>query len=438
MASQSAPEAWANLPALEKGFDWMTPRLVLMKLAPLFLSLLLWGSAAAGVPLSAPPAAAVDLLKKLNTWIASTQNYETEVVLRDLQGRREEIRYHWRGTGKLCRWEGKKQIDGQLDEALNVVFDGKTEWVSSTNVHHGLAQTKRVRIDQQKVLLVPDSLTTGFSLRGGTLMIPSFDLPNSIQLLVQSMAVETAEPHDGAWVLTGRLDGNKLLVSAGGSPEPGEAQLLCHLRLTSEGVPLGLTVFTDRDRGFSIGLQNLTTAALDPSVFRVDHNEDYLDKTNELIFERLSEQLLMRPDEYLRTVAQHPDWFEQAHDGEFPSLLHFAAAYGSSSALKTLAAPPAWFLKLDSKGHSPLMVALDKGNTAAVDYCCQLPLDQRQALLCQTDPLGNTPLHQAAQNGNRQLCELLLRAGANRNLRNRAGRLAWQLAPQAGLAKLLR
>lgn len=64
--------------------------------------------------------------------------------------------------------------------------------------------------------------------------------------------------------------------------------------------------------------------------------------------------------------------------------------------------------------------------------------------LDQQDGRGNTPLHVAAEAGQRDCVQLLLRAGADRHIRNKDGKTAYQLAElipnekqKAGVTQLL-
>jgi hypothetical protein len=108
--------------------------------------------------------------------------------------------------------------------------------------------------------------------------------------------------------------------------------------------------------------------------------------------------------------------------------------------LQSLNAPAVTHLLLEHKANpdggsvdwTPLSKAVHEGNAAIVE-----DLLAHHARIDLLPPYGdNNPLHVAAKDGNRTMCELLLRSGANPSLPNKGGLTAADLAQGSGHSEL--
>jgi ankyrin repeat protein len=119
---------------------------------------------------------------------------------------------------------------------------------------------------------------------------------------------------------------------------------------------------------------------------------------------------------------------ERSHDGWTP--LHLAAFFGRLEIVKMLLESGAPMLAISSNNESNLPInaaAAGRRNDVVrllVERGC--PPDARAS------DQGYTALHLAANNGNVELVEFLLRSGADRNLRTGAGETAHDLAIKQG------
>ncbi|KAK9764798.1 ankyrin repeat-containing protein [Basidiobolus ranarum] len=87
-----------------------------------------------------------------------------------------------------------------------------------------------------------------------------------------------------------------------------------------------------------------------------------------------------------------------------------------------------------SNGNTPLHMASANGHTEAVQFILQqLP----QQLVNAQNEGGNTPLHWAALNGHMEIVELLVKAGADPELKNQANRSAMFEAQQNNHEKII-
>jgi len=119
---------------------------------------------------------------------------------------------------------------------------------------------------------------------------------------------------------------------------------------------------------------------------------------------------------------------ERSHDGWTP--LHLAAFFGRLELVKMLLDSGAPMLAISNNNESNLPInaaAAGRRNDVVrllVERGC--PPDARAS------DQGYTALHLAANNGNVELVEFLLRSGADRNLRTSAGQTAHDLAVKQG------
>jgi len=117
------------------------------------------------------------------------------------------------------------------------------------------------------------------------------------------------------------------------------------------------------------------------------------------------------------------------------TAMHVAAAHGQIAALERL-----WDLEADLESKSarilstPLHRAVGANQVEAVKW-----LLAKHADVSLTNKIGNTPLHCAAYNGNVEITELLLRAGAGRFVftKNKVGMTPFLYARTTALQELL-
>ena len=119
---------------------------------------------------------------------------------------------------------------------------------------------------------------------------------------------------------------------------------------------------------------------------------------------------------------------ERSHDGWTP--LHLAAFFGRLELVKMLLDSGAPMLAVSNNNESNLPI-----NAAAAgkrDDVVRLLVERGCPPDARASDQGYTPLHLAANNGNVDLVEFLLRSGADRNLRTGAGQTAHDLAIKQG------
>ena len=119
---------------------------------------------------------------------------------------------------------------------------------------------------------------------------------------------------------------------------------------------------------------------------------------------------------------------ERSHDGWTP--LHLAAFFGHLDAVKMLLDSGAPMLAISNNNESNLPInAAAAGRRNAV---VQLLVERGCPPDARSSDQGYTALHLAANNGNVELIEFLLRSGADRNLKTGAGETAHDLAVKQG------
>ena len=119
---------------------------------------------------------------------------------------------------------------------------------------------------------------------------------------------------------------------------------------------------------------------------------------------------------------------ERSHDGWTP--LHLAAFFGRVELVKMLLDSGAPMLAISNNNESNLPI-----NAAAAgrrNDVVRLLIERGCPPDARASDQGYTALHLAANNGNVELVEFLLRSGADRNLRTSAGQTAQDLAVKQG------
>lgn len=118
-------------------------------------------------------------------------------------------------------------------------------------------------------------------------------------------------------------------------------------------------------------------------------------------------------------------------DSSGNTALLLAASRGNLSALKKLIAAGANISAQNKRGQTALHRAVSRGMSDSVEELLaaskKLERTARIRLLNAVDVEGNTALHYAAMENNQELGQLLLRAGASRDIANKAGKLFYEV-----------
>jgi ankyrin repeat protein len=104
---------------------------------------------------------------------------------------------------------------------------------------------------------------------------------------------------------------------------------------------------------------------------------------------------------------------ERSYDSQLPSPLHVAAQYGNVEIMDCLIKAGANVNEVDYNGDTPLFCAVANIETEAVIHLIENVADVN---LCECGSKGRSPLHAAAEYGNLEILDCLIKAGANVNL----------------------
>ena len=127
---------------------------------------------------------------------------------------------------------------------------------------------------------------------------------------------------------------------------------------------------------------------------------------------------------------QHP--FISTPDAQGNTALHLAASRGNiklvSYLVNNFSADPR---EQNKKGQTTLHRIVARGDTSSVEELLILmrrkyPMEVKKFVNC-VDKNGDTALHYASMEENREIGEFLLRNGADRNIKNKNGKEFWQL-----------
>jgi len=114
------------------------------------------------------------------------------------------------------------------------------------------------------------------------------------------------------------------------------------------------------------------------------------------------------------------------------TILHNAAYIGNVACINLLIEKGADANKCDNEGKLPLHIALIEERTDAA----ALLMKSTENINLREKVLGNTPLHIAAINGNKELTEMLLNARADASVKNDAGLTPVEYATKYGYADI--
>jgi ankyrin repeat protein len=131
----------------------------------------------------------------------------------------------------------------------------------------------------------------------------------------------------------------------------------------------------------------------------------------------------------LRLLKENPKLVhERSHDGWTP--LHLAAFFGRLEIVKMLLDSGAPMLAVSNNNESNL--AINAAAAGRRNDVVRLLVERGCPPDARASDQGYTALHLAANNGNVELVDFLLRAGADRTLKTGAGQTAHDLAVQQG------
>jgi ankyrin repeat protein len=116
-----------------------------------------------------------------------------------------------------------------------------------------------------------------------------------------------------------------------------------------------------------------------------------------------------------------------APDDKGNTALHYAAARGAISQCTLLIDAGGDISSANNNGSTPVMKACMNGQFQALEFFVKVKADVTKDI----DSDGNTALHHAAQGGFPKLADVLTGAGAAKDVKNKAGKTADDLMPDA-------